>query len=88
MPIRIVHWPAVAVAATALLVGCTGEPRTFYTAKPIVLEPRPAARAPARPVRAAPGPVLSLAEKEQLFQKFRRLQRLKDQTVTTIEAPP
>lgn len=91
MPIHGVPWLTVAFGAAFLLGGCIGEPRTYYAAKPIVLEPRVTPRITARAVHAAPvasAPNLTAAEKERLFQKFQRSQRLKDQAVTTIEAPP
>lgn len=96
MPIHGVPWLTVAFGAAFLLGGCIGEPRTYYAAKPIVLEPRVTPRIAARAAHAAPvasapnltAPALTAAEKERLFQKFQRSQRLKDQAVTTIEAPP
>lgn len=69
-----------AVGATILLAGCVGQSQTFVKPSPIVLNPRVAARVPARP--AAPLPTLSKAEKERLFREFQRMQALKASTVT------
>jgi len=91
MPIRIAPWSAAALAAVILLGGCMGEPQTFYTAKPIVLEPRATPPIRVRPVRtapAAPAPALSAAEKEKLFQRFQQSRTGGNRTIMTSEAPP
>lgn len=85
-------WSLVAFGAAILLAGCIGEPRTYYAAKPIVLQQPAVARISKRsaPSPSAPAlaPVLSADEKQQLFQNFQASQGLKDPVVTAPGAAP
>ncbi len=80
-------WPAALIGTVVLLGGCTGEPRTFYTEKAIVLKPPAAVRAPARPAVARSAPAFSQAEKERLFRAFQQSQALKEQALQEQASP-
>ena len=86
-----------AFGAAILLAGCIGEPRTYYEAKPIVLQRHAVARASKKlpPPSSAPAltpvlsaPVLSVDEKQQLFQEFQASQGPKDPIATAPGAAP
>lgn len=84
MYIRIVFSP-IAALGVVLISGCVGEPQTFYAAEPVVLESHTAARASVRPIPAAVAPILTVDEKQRLFQGFQQSQGLKSQAVTNQE---
>ncbi len=86
-----------AFGAAILMAGCIGEPRTYYAAKPIVLQRHAAARvgkksAPVPPAPnvtpVLPAPILSADEKQQLFEDFQASQDPKDATATAPGTAP
>ena len=92
---HLVSRQLAAFGAAFLLSGCIGEPRTYYAAKPIVLQQRPVARvskksapAPSTLILSTPvlsasnteAPILSADEKQQLFHDFQASQGRKDPT--------
>ena len=74
MPGRFGMWSAI-LFAVLLLSGCVGQPRTYGSARPIVLTPRYAPpKARAAPTTRPPVP-LSATEKQRLFQQFQETQK-------------
>jgi len=78
----------VALGAAIVMVGCTGEPRTYYAAKSIVLHRHATAQAQTRSVPTASVLALSTDEKERLFRGFQASLGLKGQPITTQHATP
>lgn len=82
----------VTFGAAALLAGCVGEPRTYYAAKPIVVQktavPRVSRKSAPAPSAPTSTTALSVHEKQKLFEAFQASQGLKDPMVTTPGAAP
>ncbi len=76
----------VAFGAVVLLAGCIGEPRTYFAAKPIMLQRRAVAQVWTKSAPAPPAPPLSADEKQQLFQEFQASQSFKGHMVTAPQA--
>lgn len=82
----------ITFGAAILLAGCIGAPRTYYVAKPIVIQRPAVARISRKSVPASSAltssAALSADEKQKLFEAFQASQGFKDPMVTAPGAAP